>query len=65
MISLYNMVAYAVQYMKNREVGLENMQKQGLQLPDTEAQLAYVPFYHASKLPFHTSYLWCHSDHIR
>ena len=51
------MVAYAVQYMKNREVGLENMQNQGVQLPDTEAQLAYVPFYHASKLPLHTSLL--------
>ena len=59
------MVAYAVQYMKNREVGLENMQKQGVQLPDTEAQLAYVPFYHASKLPFHNLLIWRLSNLIR
>ena len=50
MISLYNMMAYAVQTIKNREIGLENMRKQGVHLPETETQIAYVPFYHASKL---------------
>ena len=49
-ISLYNMVAYAMQMVVNREVGKQNMLKQGVRHPDTEIQLAYVPFYHASKL---------------
>ena len=44
------MMAYAVQTIKNREIGLENMRKQGVHLPETETQIAYVPFYHASKL---------------
>ena len=43
------MMAYAVQTIKNREIGLENMRKQGVHLPETETQIAYVPFYHASK----------------
>ena len=44
------MVAYAMQMVVNREVGKQNMLKQGVRHPDTEIQLAYVPFYHASKL---------------
>ena len=44
------MVAYAMQMVVNREVGKQNMLNQGVRHPDTEIQLAYVPFYHLSKL---------------
>ena len=43
------MVALAAQTLKGRQVGRENMRKQGMNLPMSETQLAYVPLYHASK----------------
>ena len=46
------MVAYAVQTMKLREIGRENMRRKGVVLPKTEVQLAYIPMYHASEPPF-------------
>ena len=48
-VSQYNMVAYAVQTMKLREIGRENKRRKGIVLPETEVQLAYIPMYHASE----------------
>ena len=44
------MLAYAMQSMKHREVGRENMRKQGVIIPSSETFVAFTPFYHASKL---------------
>lgn len=50
-ISVYSMVAHCVQQQMVRDYGMQKLKEQGRPLPESnDVSLAYVPFYHASKL---------------